>query len=117
MRAPQGTASTKAVRTSLAVTARSLRTLARCSSSQTVASVSEAEGSSRGLTIPVRDRISHAAKIATTMATRAAFTPNVTVIPSASDLGWIRLELRRHDFGGRHQILHAAELGHVERQL
>src|SRR3982751_1310892 len=117
IRAPQGTASTNAVSTSLAVTTRSLRTPARCNNSPSVASVSEADGNSRGLTMPVRDRISQTANNATTMAKRAAFSPMVLAIMPASRLGWNRLELCRDDLGRRHQVLHAAEPCHVERQL
>src|SRR3954453_9744760 len=114
--APTGTASANAVTTSVAVTARSLRTLARCSRSPSVASVSDAEGSRRGLTRPVRDSISHIANSATTIATRAAFTP-MPCIEAALGFGRNRLELGRDDVGGRRQILHAAGLGHVEREL
>ncbi len=52
-----------------------------------MASVSEAEGSRRGLTRPVRDRISHIANSATTMATRAAFTPNPRIAPPQGLVG------------------------------
>src|SRR3954454_3149523 len=114
--APTGTASANAVTTSVAVTARSLRTLARCRRSPSVASVSEAEGSRRGLTRPVRDRISHIANTATTMASRVAFTPNPRIVP-ASELGRHRFELRRNNLGRRSKILHAAGLRHVEREL
>src|ERR1700687_2272097 len=117
IRAPTGTARIKAVSTSLAVTARSLRTLARCNSSQSMTSVSEAEGNRRGLTAPVRDRISHAANNATTTATRAAFIANVPAIVSASESGRNRLVMGRETFLRRRKILHAAEFGELERQL
>ena len=68
------------VRKDLAVTARSPRTLARCESSASVASVSDADGSSRGLTMAVRDSISQIAKIATTIPSRAILIPR-RVIP------------------------------------
>src|ERR1700761_3595905 len=107
----------KAVTTSLAVTRRSLRTLARCNNSPSIASVSEAEGSRRGFTAPALARISHSAKTASTTATRAALIPRVPVIALASGFGRDRLELGRDDLRSRHQIVHAAHLCHVERKL
>src|SRR3954469_22996138 len=112
-----GTASAKAVSTSLAVTARSLRTLARCNRSPSVDSVSEADGSSRGLTIPLRDRNSHSAKIAITMAIRASLSPSEPGIAKISGFCRNRLELGRDDLRRGGQILHAAGPGHIERQL
>jgi len=73
-------------------------------------SVSEADGSRRGLTMPVRDSVSHIANTATTMATRVALTANVPAIVAASELGWNRRELRRENFLRRRKILHAASL-------
>src|SRR5882724_2071026 len=114
IRAPTGTARMKAVSTSLAVTIRSLRIAARCSNSQSMTSVSDADGSRRGLTMPVRDTSSHIANTATTMATRVALIANV---PATSEPGRNRRELRRENFLRRRKILHAAELGQLERQL
>jgi hypothetical protein len=79
-----GTAMTNAVNTSAPVTRISERTLDRPSRSVSVTRVSLAEGSSRGLTMPVRDSISHTANIATAIATRAAFIPSVPIM-SASE--------------------------------
>src|SRR6267142_1687818 len=112
----------KAVSTSLAVTAGSLRIAARCSNSQSMSSVSEAEGSSRGLTMPVRDSVSHIANTATTMATRVALTANVPAIVAASEPGRNRRELGRENFLRRRKILHAAHerqraIQRVERLL
>src|SRR4051812_27388800 len=104
IKAPTGTASAKAVSTSFAVTARSLRTLARRSRLASVDSVSEADGSSRGLTMPVRDRISHSAKIARTIAKRAILIPK-PAMPGDSGFGRDRLELRRDHVLDRHDVL------------
>src|SRR5437868_4148234 len=114
---PKGTASANAASTSLAVTSRSLRTLARCSNSPSMASVSEADGSSRGLTVPVRDSTSHAANIAMTIARRAILIPRFAVILQISGFCRYRLELRGDHVLRRHDILQPAELGEVERQL
>src|ERR1700712_3988018 len=108
-----GMASANAVSTSVAVTARSLRTLARCSRSPSVDSVSEADGSSRGLTMPVRDRISHSAKIAATIAKRAILIPILPAIGCVSGPGRDRLELRRNHILDRHDVLQAAEFRQV----
>src|ERR1700691_733325 len=107
---------TNAVRTSEPVTRISVRTFERPNILNNIAMVSLADGSSRGLTAPVRDSSSHAAKIAATMANRAALMPSVPVM-SASGFGRHRRELGRDDLARRHQILHAAELGHVQRRL
>src|SRR6185369_17184037 len=61
-----GTDATCVVSASIFVT--DLSSWPRCKSSPSVASVSEAEGSRRALTRPVRDRSSHIANSATTMA-------------------------------------------------
>src|ERR1700755_1742636 len=107
----------KAVSTSLAVTIRSLRMPARCSSCQSMTSVSDAEGRSRGLTLPVRARTSPTATSASTMAIRAAVSPSEPAIVVYSELGWNWLELGREDVRRRRQVFHAAEFGQVERQL
>src|SRR6201989_2233968 len=101
-RQPNGTAIAKATTTSLAVTIRSLRTLARCRRSPSVASVSVADGNSRGLTRPVRDRNSHSAKSATMIANREAMSAKRAAI---SGLGRHRLELGRVEVFGRHDVL------------
>src|SRR4051812_38148369 len=116
IKAPTGTASAKAVSTSFAVTARSLRTLARRSRSASVDSVSEADGSSRGLTMPVRDRISHSAKIARTIAKRANLIPRPAIV-LVSGLGRDRYELRRDHILDRYDVLQPAEFCQIERQL
>src|SRR5512138_874849 len=115
--APTGTASANAATTSVAVTARSFCMPARCSRSPSVTSVSDAEGSKRGLTMPVRDSISQMANNATTMPNRAALMANPLCITPALELGRDGLELGRDDLRRRPQILHAAGLGHVEREL
>src|ERR1700744_6161174 len=114
--APAGTAMTNAVRTSAPGTRMSLRTFDRPRMLNNIAMVSLADGSSRGLTAPVRDSSSHAAKIAATMANRASLMGSVAVM-SASGFGRHRRELGRDDLARRHQVLHAAELGHVQRRL
>src|ERR1700710_2146941 len=116
IRAPTGTASANAVSTSLAVTARSLRTLARCNRSPSVDNVSEADGSSRGLTMPVRDSISHSAKIARTIAKRAILIPKPAIV-EISGPGRDRLELRRDHVLDRYDVLQPAEFRQIERQL
>src|SRR3954467_11186460 len=102
--APTGTASAKAASTSRAVTARSLRTLARCNRSASVDSVSEADGSSRGLTTPVRDSVSHNAKIASTIANLASLIPKPD-IASVSGLRRHRFEPGRDHVLDRHDVL------------
>src|SRR6202035_4579535 len=113
-RQPNGTAIAKATTTSVAVTQRSLRTLARCNRSPSVASVSDADGSSRGLTKPVRDSTSHSAKSATMIANREAMSAKR---PDMSGPGRHRLELGRIQVFGRHDVLQPAELGEIHREL
>src|ERR1700754_3553990 len=114
IRQPNGTAMAKATTTSLAVTIRSLRTLLRCRRSPSVASVSDADGSRRGLTRPVRDSNSHSAKSATMIANREAMSAKR---PAMSGLGRHRLELGRIQLFGRHDVLQPAELGEIHREL
>src|SRR3984957_15511666 len=114
--APTGTAMMNAVNTSAPVTTRSARTPARARRSPSVAMVSLAEGSSRGLTSPVRDSNSHSANSTATIAKRASLTVSVPVM-DISGFGRHRLELRRDDLGRGHHILHAAEFCHGGRQL
>src|ERR1700748_2326184 len=111
---PNGTAIAKATTTSVPVTIRSLRTLARCSRSPRVASVSVADGNSLGLTRPVRDKNSHSANSATMIANREAMSAKR---PAMSGLCRHRLELRRIQLFGRHDVLQPAELGEIHREL
>src|SRR5581483_4808673 len=116
IRQPNGTAMVKATATSVAVTIRSLRTLARCRRSPRVTSVSDADGSSRGLTRPVRDKNSHSAKSATMIANREAMSAKRPAM-DCSGFRRHRLELRRIQLFRRHDVLQPAELGKVHREL
>src|ERR1700760_1266638 len=113
---PNGTAIAKATTTSLAVTIRSLRTLARCRRSPRVASVSDADGSSRGLTRPLRDSTSHSANSAAMIANRDRMSAK-RVAMRCSGPGRNRLELGRIQLFRRHDVLQPAELGEVDREL